>query len=184
VCDDVLPLSVSFFDLPPRNLIPRHSKVLLFTSGDDVAFTFRTPLALPPSCILCINTIIDTTPALLPHKQRMKSVIMAAYEQSSSINAALVLKASVDHFSARAETLRESALDAAYVLVFLAFGCEVMSQSCTERIFIHVNGLPLILLFSRSRQMRETPSKSSSAHALTTRLRGKTKSCSENSIRT
>ncbi len=158
VCDDVLPLSVSLFDFPPQYLIPRHAKVLLFTCGDNSSFTLRPPLTLQPSCLLCINTIVDATPALLPHKQRIKSVILAAYEQpsshsdneqpsshndmksiisaayeqSSSFNTSMVLKASLTECSKnnnlRAESSREEALDAAYVLAFLAFACEVMRK--------------------------------------------------------
>jgi hypothetical protein len=124
-CDEMLPLSVSLFDLPPRNLIPRHSKVLLFTSGDDTGFQLRPPLTLPPSCIMCVNTIVDATPALRPHKQSIKSAIMAAYQPSASFNDNFVLKASLAYNSKAAESAREDALDAAYVLAFLAFACEV-----------------------------------------------------------
>jgi hypothetical protein len=150
MCDEMLPLSVSFFDFPPRNLLPGHSKVLLITSSDDTDFHLRPPLTLPPSCIMSVNTAVDTTPDLRPHKQNIKSTIMAAYQPSASFDEAFVLKASLAHNMNRTKS-REDALDAAYVLAFLAFACEVLFSLFMNRIFvIHFgsHSLPMLLALS------------------------------------
>jgi hypothetical protein len=131
-CDDVLPLSVSFFDLPPRAVIPPHSKVLLITGSDECSLTLRPPRELPPSSIICVNTILDTIPELRRYKGSIKNKITAAYDQPSSLADMLVLKASKMESCARAEACSEEALDAAYVFAFLAFGCKVRCVSKLE----------------------------------------------------
>jgi hypothetical protein len=94
-CDDILPAQASFFDVPPRNLVPPHSKVFLVSSSDDASFTLRPPLTLPSSSIMYINTILDSTFDLRPHKGRIHDIITTAYEQSTSLSNSLVLKASL-----------------------------------------------------------------------------------------
>jgi hypothetical protein len=128
-CDDILSLHPSIFDLPPRNLIPPHSKVLLISSCDDTSFTLRPPVALPPCCMMCINTILDSIPDLRLCKAHIQGIVSTAYEQSSSLSDSLVLKASLAKNVIRVETLLEEALDAAFVLAFLAFGCKVNSAA-------------------------------------------------------
>ncbi len=139
VCDDVLPQCVSFFDFPPKFIIPQHSKVLLITSCDDASFTLRPPRSLPLSCIMCVNTILETTPDLKLCKNNIKCAITTAYDQPSTLSDLLVLKASQAENCTRADKWREDALDAAYTLAFLAFCCKVMSQpsmrSCLSNLF-------------------------------------------------
>lgn len=128
VCDDVLPQCVSFFDFPPKIIIPQYSKVLLITSCDDASFTLRPPRTLPLSCIMCLNTILETTPDLKLCKNNIKCTITTAYDQPSNLSDLLVLKASQAENCTRADKSREDALDAAYALAFVAFCCKVMLQ--------------------------------------------------------
>ena len=139
VCDDVLPQCVSFFDFPPKIIIPQHSRVLLISSCDDVSFTLRPPRTLPLSCIMCVNTILETTPDLKLYKNNIKCTITTAYDQPSTLSDLLVLKASQAENSTQAHKSREDALDAAYALAFLAFCCQVTLQpstrSCLSNLF-------------------------------------------------
>ena len=125
-CDHVLPLSASFFDLPLQAVIPPHSKVLLITGSDEHSLTLCPPRTLPPSIVICINTILDTTSELRRYKDSIKNTITAAYDQPSSLADVMALKASKMESRARAEASAEEALDAAFVLALLAFGCKVM----------------------------------------------------------
>jgi hypothetical protein len=78
---------------------------------------------------MCINTILDSIPDLRLCKGHIQGIVSTAYEQFSSLSDSLVLKASLAKNIIRVETLLEEALDAAYVLAFLAFGCKVNSAA-------------------------------------------------------
>jgi hypothetical protein len=130
-CDDVLPVAASIFDAVPRAFIPPHSQVLLIVEDNSAAaaFRLRPPLSLCSSCIFCVNTMLDGIPDLRPYKDAIKNTVFEAYERSSSLlSDALVLKGSLENYFMD-DSLRDDALDAAYALAFLAFGCQVVSPN-------------------------------------------------------
>lgn len=126
-CDEVLPLAPSLFDCPPHNLIHPQSKVILITSSDNASLSLRPPLTIPSSCITAIDEIVDACPELRPRKTEIKHAIVAAYDHPPPTSSAtsLVLKASLRKHCMHADSCHDDALDAAYVIAFLAFACKV-----------------------------------------------------------